>query len=71
MGTIRALVWTLLGAGFAYAEMSGHVIWANWFALVWIVIFAWQITVSSLKKAQLAATSYAEVKIFYKRNYNI
>lgn len=51
MGTIRALVWTLLGVGFTYAEMSGHIIWGNWFALAWIVMFAWQITVSSLKKS--------------------
>ncbi len=51
MGTIRALVWTLLGVGFTYAEMSGHVIWGNWFALTWIVMFAWQITVSSIKKS--------------------
>lgn len=50
MGTIRALVWTLLGVSFTYAEMSGHVIWANWFALAWIVMFSWQITVSTLKK---------------------
>lgn len=51
MGTFRALVWTLLGAGFAYAEMSNHVIWANWIAVIWIVMFAWQITVSSIKKS--------------------
>lgn len=51
MGTFRALVWTLLGVGFTYAEMSGHVIWANWIALIWIAMFAWQITVSSLKKS--------------------
>lgn len=51
MGTFRALVWTLLGAGFAYAEMSDHFIKANWIALIWIVMFAWQITVSSLKKS--------------------
>lgn len=51
MGTIRALVWTLLGVGVTYAEMSRHVIWANWIALTWIVMFAWQITVSSFKKS--------------------
>lgn len=50
MGTFRALIWSLLGAGFAYAEMSGHVIWGNWIALTWIVMFAWQTTVSSIKK---------------------
>ena len=51
MGTFRALIWSLLGAGFAYAEMSGHVIWGNWIALTWIVMFAWQTTVSSIKKS--------------------
>lgn len=50
MGTIRALVWTLLGVGFTYAEMSGHFIKANWIALIWIAMFAWQITVSTTKK---------------------
>lgn len=51
MGTFRALVWTLLGVGFTYAEMSGHVIWANWIALAWIAMFAWQLTVSTDKKS--------------------
>lgn len=51
MGTIRALVWTLLGVGFAYAEMSGHFIKANWIALIWIAMFAWQLTVSTDKKS--------------------
>ena len=50
MGTIRALVWTLLGVGFTYAELSGHGIWANWIALAWIAMFAWQIIVSTTKK---------------------
>lgn len=57
MGTFRALVWSLLGAGFAYAEMSGHFIKANWIALVWIVLFAWQVTVSTTKKKALPANS--------------
>lgn len=50
MGLLRASIWTALGVGFTYAEMSGHVIWANWIALVWIAMFAWQITVSTTKK---------------------
>ena len=49
MGLLRASIWTALGVGFTYAEMSGHVIWANWFAVVWIAMFAWQITVSTTK----------------------
>lgn len=49
MGSIKASVWSLLSGGFVYAEMTSHVIWANWLAVVWIVMFAWQITVSTTK----------------------
>lgn len=58
MGTIRALVWTTLGVGFAYAEMSGHVIWANWIALAWIAMFAWQLTVSTDKDKKSATSRH-------------
>lgn len=50
MGTIRALIWSLLSGGFVYLYMTNHFIKANWVALVWIAMFAWQITVSTLKK---------------------
>lgn len=50
MGLLRASIWTALGVGFTYAEMSGHVIWANWIAVIWIVMFAYQSTISSIKK---------------------
>lgn len=50
MGTFRALVWSLLGAGFAYAEMSGHFIKANWCAVIWIVLFATQMTIDLCNK---------------------
>ena len=50
MGVFKALTWSLLSGGFVYLYMTNHFIKANWIALVWIVMFAWQITVSSLKK---------------------
>lgn len=50
MGSIKASVWSLLSGGFVYAEMTSHVIWANWLALMWIAMFSWQITVSTTKK---------------------
>lgn len=51
MGTIRALIWSLLSGGFVYLYMTNHFIKANWLALAWIVMFAWQTTVSSIKKS--------------------
>lgn len=50
MGTLRALVWSALSAGFVYLYMTDHFIKANWVALIWIVMFAWQMTVSTMKK---------------------
>lgn len=50
MGTIKAAVWSTLSASFVYLYMTNHFIKANWVALVWIVMFAWQITVSTTKK---------------------
>lgn len=50
MGTIKAAVWSLLSGGFVYLYMTNHFIKANWFALIWIVMFAWQVTVSATKK---------------------
>ena len=50
MGTIKAAVWSALSASFVYLYMTNHFIKANWVALVWIVMFAWQITVSTTKK---------------------
>lgn len=49
MGTIKAAIWSLLSGGFVYAEMTSHVIWANWLALIWIVLFATQSTISTKK----------------------
>lgn len=50
MGAIKAGVWSALSASFVYLYMTNHFIKANWVALVWIVMFAWQITVSTTKK---------------------
>lgn len=50
MGTIKAAVWSLLSGGFVYLYMTNHFIKANWIALIWIVMFAWQVTVSTTKK---------------------
>lgn len=57
MGTLRALVWSALSAGFVYLYMTDHFIKANWFAVIWIVLFAIQSTVSSIKKALLASSA--------------
>ena len=50
MGTIKAAIWSLLSGGFMYFYMTDHFIKANWIAIIWIAMFAWQITVSTLKK---------------------
>lgn len=50
MGTIKAAIWSLLSGGFMYLYMTNHFIKANWIAIIWIAMFAWQITVSTTKK---------------------
>lgn len=50
MGTIRALIWSVLSGGFVYLYMTNHFIKANWCAVVWIVLFALQTTISTTKK---------------------
>lgn len=50
MGTFRALIWTLLSGGFMYLYMTNHFIKANWIALVWIVLFATQMTIDLCNK---------------------
>ena len=46
MATIKAIVWSLLSGGFVYLYMTNHFIKANWVALIWIILFACQATVS-------------------------
>lgn len=50
MGAFKALTWSLLSGGFMYLYMTNHFIKANWVALIWIIMFAWQLTVSCNKK---------------------
>lgn len=50
MATIKALIWTLLSGGFVYLYMTNHFIKANWLALIWIILFALQTTVSMKRK---------------------
>ena len=50
MGTIRALIRSLLSGEFMYLYMTNHFIRANWCAVVWIVLFALQTTISATKK---------------------
>ena len=50
MGSIKAAVWSLLSGGFVYLYMTNHFIKANWFAVIWIVLFSIQVTVSTTKK---------------------
>lgn len=50
MATIKATIWTLLSGGFVYLYMTGHFIKANWLALIWIILFACQATVSMKRK---------------------
>ncbi len=50
MGTFKALTWSLLSGGFMYLYMTSHFIKANWIALIWIVLFALQTTISATKK---------------------
>lgn len=50
MGAFKALTWSLLSGGFVYLYMTNHFIKANWVALIWIVLFATQMTISATKK---------------------
>lgn len=50
MGAFKALTWSLLSGGFMYLYMTNHFIKANWIALVWIVLFATQMTIDLCDK---------------------
>lgn len=65
MGSIKAAVWSLLSGGFVYLYMTNHFIKANWIALIWIVLFALQTTISATKKA-LPNIGNAKNKTIYK-----
>lgn len=49
MGSIKALVWTLLGGGFTYLYMTDHFIKANAVMVLWIAAFSWHFVVSTKK----------------------
>ena len=49
MATIKAIIWSLLSGGFVYLYMTNHFIKANWLAVAWIFLFAFQ-TVRSIRK---------------------
>ena len=42
MGSIKAMVWSLLSGGFMYLYLTGHVVKANIVILIWIAAFAWE-----------------------------
>lgn len=50
MGAFKALTWSLLSGGFMYLYMTNHFIKANWVALIWIVLFATQMTIDLCNK---------------------
>lgn len=50
MATIKAIVWSLLSGGFMYLYMTNHFIKANWIAVIWIGIFALQMTLDMIRK---------------------
>ncbi|QLI95486.1 hypothetical protein H0G69_10845 (plasmid) [Limosilactobacillus mucosae] len=66
MASIKAAVWSLLSGGFVYLYMTNHFIKANWVALIWIVLFALQTTISATKKKALPIAGNADKKTIYK-----
>lgn len=50
MATIKAMVWSLLSGGFVYLYMTNHFIKANWIAVIWIGLFALQMTLDMTRK---------------------
>lgn len=50
MGTIKAIVWSLLSGSFVYLYMTSHFIKANWIAVIWIGLFALQMTLDMTRK---------------------
>lgn len=50
MGTIKAAIWTLLSGEFVHMYMTQHYIKANWLAVIWIILFALQMTLDMTRK---------------------
>ncbi len=47
MGSIKAMVWSLLSGGFIYLYLTGHNLKANIVGLIWIAAFSWEFMVST------------------------
>lgn len=50
METIKSIVLSLLSGGFVYLYMTNHFIKANWVAVIWIGLFALQMTLDMTRK---------------------
>lgn len=49
MGSIKAMVWSLLSGGFMYLYLTDHILKANIVGLLWIATFSWEFVVSTSK----------------------
>lgn len=47
MGSIKAMVWSLLSGGFMYLYLTDHILKANIVGLIWIAVFSWEFMVST------------------------
>lgn len=49
VGSIKAMVWSLLSGGFMYLYLTDHILKANIVGLIWIAAFSWEFMVSTRK----------------------
>lgn len=47
VGSIKAMVWSLLSGGFMYLYLTDHILKANIVGLIWIFAFSWEFVVST------------------------
>lgn len=47
VGSIKAMVWSLLSGGFIYLYLTSHILKANIVGLIWIAAFSWEFMVST------------------------
>lgn len=47
VGSIKAMVWSLLSGGFIYLYLTDHILKANIVGLIWIFAFSWEFVVST------------------------
>lgn len=47
VGSIKAMVWSLLSGGFMYLYLTDHILKANIVGLIWIAAFSWEFMVST------------------------